>query len=594
MEGIDAKKYVIFGAGTYGKQALDELGSEMVRCFVDNDSKKCGNIIYGKRIISFKELKQIYKTCEVIIAMDLSKSEIIIKQLEDSGINNYQVFLKMAKETCSFSKRHENLVDINKTYLKGVKWIYDHSINKQGISVDSKGILSSSKVSGCFISTLINWGHRELAETYAAWLCNVQHSNGSWYDMDQEVHCIVTSAQVIKGLLAISKYNNMVDKHIIRGCDYLISNIQEAYSKIEYLCCLSPLMEAAEKFSCKKYREIAEKVLRYYKSNRENRIISFNTLSCVYADAIESLIDIGEKDLVQQFMEKVGSMQLESGMIPASNTSDWTCATWLFQLALVWYKMEDYERGNKTFNFACSLQNKSGGWYNIHFEDDKYITVEEKLAIEYKNVETSCTIKYFLDALQYKCKLEFESQAYLFPDNIEKKDGRYEAVLKEIKAYPAGEIRICDVGCGKGRYLKNLQEDLNGNKLYAVDISKRVMEGIDVTYEKEEGMLTHIPYKDGKFDFVYSVEALEHAIDTTSAIREMLRVTKNNGQVMIIDKNVKAMGRLPICTWEKWFDNSQMQKLAEQFGCGFRIIEDISYENNQKDGLFNAWIFYKN
>lgn len=156
------------------------------------------------------------------------------------------------------------------------------------------------------------------------------------------------------------------------------------------------------------------------------------------------------------------------------------------------------------------------------------------------------------------------------------------------------QIKICDVGCGKGRYLKNLSEDLTNADLYAVDISSRVMENISFVSEKKQRMLTHIPYNNMTFDVVYAVEALSHAIDVNSAIDEMLRITRKDGRVIILDKSIRAMGKLEICAWEKWFDDNEMKLIAKRTGCYLEIVEDIAYENNLKDGLFNAWIFYKN
>lgn len=40
---------------------------------------------------------------------------------------------------------------------------------------------------------------------------------------------------------------------------------------------------------------------------------------------------------------------------------NWVCSTGLFQLALVWFRLGELERGNKAFSHACKLQNASGG-----------------------------------------------------------------------------------------------------------------------------------------------------------------------------------------------------------------------------------------
>ena len=86
-----------------------------------------------------------------------------------------------------------------------------------------------------------------------------------------------------------------------------------------------------------------------------------------------------------------------------------------------------------------------------------------------------------------KEKLEFEKQSSSFMDNIDENDGRYVLIKKLIEADEkngGGRLQICDVGCGKGRYLKRLFTDLPNNDYYASDISEQVMAKVDVVKSK--------------------------------------------------------------------------------------------------------------
>lgn len=78
---------------------------------------------------------------------------------------------------------------------------------------------------------------------------------------------------------------------------------------------------------------------------------------------MEALLDIGRKDVVEDAMEKIAKIQRIDGAIPAYRNCHWVCSTGLFQLAIVWFKLGDGKRGNKAFDYAVKLQNKSGGWY---------------------------------------------------------------------------------------------------------------------------------------------------------------------------------------------------------------------------------------
>lgn len=68
-------------------------------------------------------------------------------------------------------------------------------------------------------------------------------------------------------------------------------------------------------------------------------------------------------------------------------------------------------------------------------------------------------------------------------------------------------MKIIDVGCGKGRFLTNLLEDVKDSQLYAVDISDKVMGTLSDRIVKENGVLTQIPYADNTFNITYAVES---------------------------------------------------------------------------------------
>ncbi|MBD5476900.1 MAG: radical SAM protein [Lachnospiraceae bacterium] len=84
------KKIAIFGAGLYGKKALQELGSDRVECFIDNSSSKQGTEYYGKAVKSLDEVLCEKKEFEILIASTYSQS--IENQLKEHGITEYTIF----------------------------------------------------------------------------------------------------------------------------------------------------------------------------------------------------------------------------------------------------------------------------------------------------------------------------------------------------------------------------------------------------------------------------------------------------------------------------------------------------------------------
>lgn len=122
-----------------------------------------------------------------------------------------------------------------------------------------------------------------------------------------------------------------------------------------------------------------------------------------------------------------------------------------------------------------------------------------------------------------------------------------------------------------------------------MDISEKVMEDIVCVKEKRTGYLTQIPFADAVFDFVYVCEALEHAIYIEGALKELFRVIKKDGRLVIIDKPMERFGTLEIEDWEQWISDRDMEKYAKICDAHLEIIKSVPYED-KNDGLFRAWI----
>ncbi len=86
------QKAMIFGAGLYGKLALDKRTDLQVDYFIDNSKSKQGNEYCGKMVISPEEALK-YKDTHIILVASLYASSMI-KQLKELGFNNYSVYLE--------------------------------------------------------------------------------------------------------------------------------------------------------------------------------------------------------------------------------------------------------------------------------------------------------------------------------------------------------------------------------------------------------------------------------------------------------------------------------------------------------------------
>lgn len=82
-------KKILFGAGLYGKLALEKYGND-VAYFADNNKELHGHFINGIEVISTEKLKEIYINFEIIITTKYK--EEVASLLEKDGIHQYKFF----------------------------------------------------------------------------------------------------------------------------------------------------------------------------------------------------------------------------------------------------------------------------------------------------------------------------------------------------------------------------------------------------------------------------------------------------------------------------------------------------------------------
>lgn len=97
--------------------------------------------------------------------------------------------------------------------------------------------------------------------------------------------------------------------------------------------------------------------------------------------------------------------------------------------------------------------------------------------------------------------------------------------------------KILDVGCGKGFQLYELTQLCPGVEVHGIDVSSYAIENSkeEVKDRLQVGSATSLPYKDGEFDFVFSINTLHnlHCYDLDKALREIERVGKKNKYICV-------------------------------------------------------------
>ncbi len=178
-----------------------------------------------------------------------------------------------------------------------------------------------------------------------------------------------------------------------------------------------------------------------------------------------------------------------------------------------------------------------------------------------------------------------------FPSTI---DPRIQHVRVLLKFF--GDLtdkRVLDVGCGKGRFARVLQDQYPGAEIWGLDISEEMLRFVPAGIHTRAGSMTELPFAGSTFDAVYATESLEHAVEIERAVNEMCRVLKPGGKLAIIDKNAEHWGKLETPAWEKWFKREELVKLLER-NCHWVSSEYLSYwEDVPPDGLFLVWLAHK-
>lgn len=100
------------------------------------------------------------------------------------------------------------------------------------------------------------------------------------------------------------------------------------------------------------------------------------------------------------------------------------------------------------------------------------------------------------------------------------------------------DAKILDIGCGKGEFEEFLAKSgfkaicVDGVDMFVEEMSKKGYECYEIDLEKQA-----LPFGANEFDFIFSLDVIEHLWNTQFFLSEIKRVLKPDGTLVITTEN---------------------------------------------------------
>lgn len=469
---------------------------------------------------------------------------------------------------------------------RALSWIRANTLSTGGVRAQSLHANAYAEVTGYLVPTLIGYGEHELAEELSQWLVNIQRSDGSFTDPDCGMKYVFDSGQVLRGLVARSGVSTSIAESARRAVRYIRSCMVDdgrrgfpaAYEGTScpepvLLYALPPLVAASQLLGDRSCVCAVGRCVEHYMQHPQ--FLRTDDLTHFLAYQLDALIDLGHPDLADRTLEELGALQKSDGSVRGVGGSEWVCTPGLAQLAICWYKIGDWQAGDRALGWLDAHQEPSGGFRGSYGPSAAYMA----------DVEVPWAVKFYLDANLLRQDSFFLRHAAGFPQTVAKEDGRFLAVSRRVRP----SDRVAEIGCGKGRFLDALRCTISDVECVGVDPSAALLSELSPGIRGIVGRLESIPLPDESFDVVFSVEAIEHASNPERAIAEMVRICRPGGWIVIVDKQRAHWGRLDCPPWEWWPDVEELQCLLRA-RCDNVSAASVAYEDRPaSDGLMVAW-----
>jgi ubiquinone/menaquinone biosynthesis C-methylase UbiE len=436
----------------------------------------------------------------------------------------------------------------------------------------------------------------EAAIKAADWLCEVQNTDGSWtrHSYNNEAHAYYT--RVASALIKLYMINNnkkyydfgikninwcinqqntngffnyasfsKKEKPVLHTLIYIIEGLLEAYMHTNDSKILDSVLKNTDKFlDINLHRDI----ILYSRYDKDFNAIDKSR--CVtglsqWAGVCIDLYKITKKDTYLRLAKRT-IYYLKSKQILASNKN-----------------LDGGFFGSIPYNAnygSCKLLN----WNNKFFIDSLLKYKEFELDINDEHNEWTSSSFEFL-------------QDNTVNNNITEHDLMYLKIIDPILEKLSSKkdnLKLLDLGCGKGKFIDYLKKRYKNIEFY----------GVDPVYHDNENLLfgtaTKIPFKDYSFDVLLSIEVLQHVKHLDLALHEINRVLNSDGYIFIGERNkFSFLGLLKgflerLNMWmyiadtpftEKWYEKLEWKNSLEKNQFQLKLIKNINPIKSKIPGM---------
>lgn len=166
------------------------------------------------------------------------------------------------------------------------------------------------------------------------------------------------------------------------------------------------------------------------------------------------------------------------------------------------------------------------------------------------------------------------------------------------KAYLHPDMIVADLGAGTGFMAVGLVGRVS--KVHVVDGSPAMLDGARLNLAGHNNVefhgadITHLPFDDGALDAVFANMVLHHLPEPLEAIREMARVLRPGGRVLISNMETHTVDREQAAQSEVWsfFSRRQVRDWLEQAGLVNIVTGSVRETGGGGEDEGDTGIFY--